>query len=201
MSRMDRNYLEQCLLENMTLRRIAAESRCSLTRVRYWVDKYGLEISRPPWRKYSDAEIRDIASGCSSVSQVIRKLGLRVTGSNHTSIKRRLTEVEISFGSGLTDRPRHSSNRKTADEILVRLPPNSCRKAAPMLRRALAEIGVPNECALCGQSPEWMGRPLTLEVDHIDGDPMNNERWNLRVVCPNCHTQTESFGNRNRMDN
>jgi len=53
-------------------------------------------------------------------------------------------------------------------------------------------------CQLCKQLPAWNGRPLTLQVDHIDGDCGNNKPENLRCLCPNCHTQTETYGSRNK---
>ena len=37
---------------------------------------------------------------------------------------------------------------------------------------------------------------ITLQLDHIDGDPANNMIENLRILCPNCHTQTETFGSK-----
>lgn len=49
------------------------------------------------------------------------------------------------------------------------------------------------ECSICGIS-EWNGKEITLQVDHIDGDNQNNTFENLRFVCPNCHTQTETWG-------
>lgn len=51
-------------------------------------------------------------------------------------------------------------------------------------------------CCLCGQGEQWNNRPLTLQVDHIDGDSENNAIDNLRVLCPNCHTQTENYGSK-----
>ena len=52
-------------------------------------------------------------------------------------------------------------------------------------------------CRLCGTT-DWRGKPLKLQVDHIDGDGGNDRPHNLRLLCPNCHSQTESWGNRNR---
>ena len=54
-----------------------------------------------------------------------------------------------------------------------------------------------SECGICGQGREWQGKPLILQVDHIDGDSDNNELANLRLICPNCHTQTETWCQRN----
>jgi hypothetical protein len=49
------------------------------------------------------------------------------------------------------------------------------------------------KCSICGIS-EWNGKEITLQVDHIDGDNQNNTFENLRFVCPNCHTQTDTWG-------
>lgn len=48
-------------------------------------------------------------------------------------------------------------------------------------------------CVLCNQSPVWNGLPLLLQIDHIDGNRKNNELDNLRLLCPNCHTQTDTW--------
>ncbi|WP_060999506.1 HNH endonuclease [Mycolicibacterium mucogenicum] len=53
-------------------------------------------------------------------------------------------------------------------------------------------------CAICGGSTNWQNLPLTLVLDHIDGDPTNNRRENLRLVCPNCDSQLPTYKSRNR---
>ena len=52
-------------------------------------------------------------------------------------------------------------------------------------------------CEVCGIS-EWNGKDLVLQVDHINGDPYNNNADNLRLICPNCHSQTDTFAGANR---
>lgn len=54
------------------------------------------------------------------------------------------------------------------------------------------------KCEVCLQPSEWQGKPLTLQIDHIDGNSDNNLLDNLRVLCPNCHTQTETWCARNK---
>lgn len=52
-------------------------------------------------------------------------------------------------------------------------------------------------CECCGIT-DYMSKPLTLEVDHIDGMSYNNSISNLRLLCPNCHSQTDTYKNRNK---
>lgn len=55
------------------------------------------------------------------------------------------------------------------------------------------------KCSECGIS-EWVGRPLVLQLDHISGDRRDESRNNLRCICPNCHSQTHTWGTRNLTD-
>ncbi len=54
-----------------------------------------------------------------------------------------------------------------------------------------------NTCIKCGIH-DWLGQPLSLEIDHIDGNNTNNSRENLEALCPNCHSQTPTFRGRNK---
>jgi 5-methylcytosine-specific restriction endonuclease McrA len=63
-------------------------------------------------------------------------------------------------------------------------------------RRLLAERIKAYRCERCGID-DWRGRPLTLEVHHVSGDRNDNRLQNLRILCPNCHSQTENYGGRN----
>lgn len=51
-------------------------------------------------------------------------------------------------------------------------------------------------CSECGQNPIWNNKKLTLQLDHIDGNSDNNSLENLRLLCPNCHTQTDTYGSK-----
>lgn len=64
--------------------------------------------------------------------------------------------------------------------------------------RVLLEQG--GKCALCGIMPEWSGKPLRFQLDHISGNRLDESRENLRMLCPNCHSQTPTWGVRNASD-
>lgn len=53
------------------------------------------------------------------------------------------------------------------------------------------------KCEICNLS-DWMDKEISLHVDHIDGNSDNNLPKNLRLICPNCHSQTETYCSRNR---
>lgn len=65
------------------------------------------------------------------------------------------------------------------------------------LRRVMLRNGFTWKCAICGID-EWLGTSLTLHVDHINGDKRNNNADNLRFLCPNCHSQTDTYCGRNK---
>lgn len=56
------------------------------------------------------------------------------------------------------------------------------------------------KCSCCGVS-EWQGKELSLDVDHTDGNNKNDHPSNLRFLCPNCHRQTPTWGNKKRKNN
>jgi hypothetical protein len=148
-----------------------------------------------PGARPSPEELRRAVEGAISVAGALRRLGLPVT----TALRRRFA-VWIAEDGAATDhflgqghrRGRRASNARAPEEILVRHD-RPRRTSSYRLRRALRTVGVPERCAECGQGPEWLGRPLTLEVDHLDGDWRNDRRENLRLLCPNCHATTRTW--------
>ena len=145
--------------------------------------------------RYSDDEIRAAVAQSISIAGVMRLLGIRPTGGSHFHISKRIRRLELDTAHFLGQGSRRGTvqARKPADEILVRRSPDSPRAKPHMLRRALIESGRLLTCVGCGVGDHWTGRPLTLHVDHVDGDFSNCLAENLRFLCPNCHSQTSTF--------
>lgn len=66
------------------------------------------------------------------------------------------------------------------------------------LKNRLIKDGIlKNECSSCGLT-NWQEKPLNMELDHIDGNRTNHSLTNLRMLCPNCHAQTDTYRSKNR---
>ena len=66
------------------------------------------------------------------------------------------------------------------------------------IRQRLFEEGIKEEkCEICGLT-EWLGNKIPLELDHIDGNRYNHSIENLRIICPNCHAQTDNYCGKNK---
>lgn len=151
---------------------------------------HGLHIKYPP------DLLAAAAANSTSNRGVVRYLEARAVGGTETHIGRQLRKhgIDTSHFTGQAhNRGSVSLRRLSAAEILVKSPPESGRTKTRLLRRALDDLGVEVRCAGCGTGPSWCGKPLTLEIDHVNGDLTDNRRENLRYVCPNCHATTDSY--------
>ncbi|MBY8846793.1 HNH endonuclease [Streptomyces sp. SP2-10] len=141
-------------------------------------------------------ELRDAVAESISVAGVLRRLGRPDSGAQRAALRCWIAEEGLAtthfLGQGHQRGKPGVVPAKRPDEILV-LHDGTRRTKTALLRRALREVGVPEVCAGCGSGPEWLGEPMTLEVDHINGDWSDDRRGNLRLLCPNCHATTSTW--------
>ncbi|MET9115889.1 HNH endonuclease [Streptomyces longwoodensis] len=140
--------------------------------------------------------LRAAVESAHSYADVMRALGLDVDYANHRRVRRKVAELRLDT-SHFTRRPWSAvpaaARRSRADDVLVVLPPGAPRPRRERLHAGLRERGVPYRCASCGNPGEWLGRPITLHIDHVDGNWLDNRVGNLRYLCPNCHALTATW--------
>ncbi|WP_221355920.1 HNH endonuclease signature motif containing protein [Streptomyces beigongshangae] len=166
------------------------------------VDTSHFEPERARWTKEI---LEPVVASSRSVNEVVRRLGLDSVGGHHTNIARRIKAYGLDtthFSPVVrTETMRDNQRRRTAGEILVEdTSAHARRTPGSRLKRALRELGIDERCGLCWIEALWLGEPLPLEVDHIDGNWRNNRIENLRFLCPNCHAITSTWcrGSRRR---
>ncbi len=173
--------------------------------IRKKLDQYDIDTSHFTRGRRYGAGVLDRATLASAVEKslslagTLKLLGLADNGAGRALVKRSIEAHGVStdhFTGQGHFLGASSPYRKSAMDILRRLAPPAPRTRTSFLRRALDDLGVPHECAACGIGDLWQGRRLVLEIDHINGDRLDNRRTNLRYLCPSCHSQTATFANR-----
>lgn len=98
-------------------------------------------------------------------------------------------------GKGCGKKGHPSKNKIPLQDIINGIYPQY--PTSKLKRRLIVEGIKEDKCEICNLLPLWNGKLLSLQLDHIDGNNTNNMINNLRIICPNCHTQTDTFGSRN----
>jgi hypothetical protein len=150
--------------------------------------------------KYSKEVLEPVIAESLSILEVMRKLGtMRLTGGTHRHLSRQIKKFGIDTSHFLGQARNRGQEHKGGceklhwEKILVKNRFNGRKEYSSRLRRAMLESGIEEICDTCGLTPFWKDKSLTLQISHKDGNPLNNERYNLHFQCPNCHSQTEDF--------
>jgi hypothetical protein len=152
-------------------------------------------------RSWSDADLADAVLHAHSIAGVLRHLGLAVGGWTYLVVRQRIAELQLNTthfrGNGWSKGTKNPPNGIQAQPLDTILVANSGDLNTNRLRRRLIKEGVKEaRCEECGGT-DWNGRPIPLQLDHINGDRRDNRLENLRILCPNCHAQTDTWCGKN----
>lgn len=145
-----------------------------------------------PW---TDAQFTEAVRQSTSIAEVLRRLLRACCRANYEWVHYNVHRLALDT-SHWTSKSRKRSERRPLTELLV------AHSSYPMthhLKDRILREGLFKklECAIC-KLADWQGKPLTLRLDHINGDRFDHRRSNLRLLCPNCDSQTSTFCGRNK---
>jgi hypothetical protein len=131
------------------------------------------------------------------MAQAIRALGLRGVGGNYRTVGRAIALAGLdtshfggqAWSKGVVLGPRRPLAAYLSNEFPI--------QSHALKLRLISEGVFTRMCNRC-RGTDWLGLPIPLELEHRDGNPLNNRLENLELLCPNCHAQTPTYRSRNR---
>jgi 5-methylcytosine-specific restriction endonuclease McrA len=145
------------------------------------------------------SEFKKLVKNSDSITDILRKLGYKnKSGAIHKSIKERIDNEGLNVDHMLRLNSKHLRNVKNKTpmvEILVK--DSKYTNNTSLKKRIISENIVEYKCCGCGNEGEWMDRVIKLQLDHINGIRNDNRLNNLRFLCPNCHSQTDTYAGKN----
>jgi hypothetical protein len=150
------------------------------------------------WRLDKD-KFKQLVLSNNCYKHILDFLGLSNKGNNFKTLKKRILEEGID-DSHIRSYINSNLNHKNIplNDILIE---NSTYSNTGSLKLRLIKSGLlQNKCYICGLMPEWNGKYLTLVLDHKNGFHIDNRIENLRLLCPNCNSQTDTFCGRRKKE-
>lgn len=142
-------------------------------------------------------KLQEILDKSNTIAEVLAKLELSLHSKNYKALNERIKEEDLSLHKLNQNRKLNSFGGVREADLKDVLTEESTYSRGSIKRRLVEENLKEYKCSLCNNLGEWNGQKLILQLDHINGINNDNRLENLRFLCPNCHSQTETYCGKN----
>jgi len=143
-------------------------------------------------KDYNIEDVKKILLNSSNIREFLTNINQSSSGNAYKRVKVFLDKNKLDY-SHFEKSARWSSKEKTVEEVFVQ---NRYFTQSSLRNKVLKYNLLDYKCS-CGNVGEWNGKELVLQLDHINGDNCDNRIENLRFLCPNCHSQTDTHSGKN----
>jgi len=153
--------------------------------------------------KFEESNFKEIVSDSYSIGEVLEKLGLRAAGGNYKTFHKYIDKFGISTShfeskNEVYKRTLGEATKRVKIPLEKILVEDSTYSRGHLKKRLYKEGLKERKCEMCSQGEEWMGRKMSLILDHINGIHNDNRIENLRIVCPNCNATLDTHCGKNK---
>lgn len=149
----------------------------------------------------SESWLRDLVTNSQNRCQLLKSIGLTANASNYATLNKYIEMYQIDTShfyveSNTAAVREFNANRRLDDcEVFTE---HSTYPRGRIKQRIIQQRLIEYRCAKCGNTGEWLGEKLVLQLEHKNGDNTDHRLTNLCFLCPNCHSQTETYAGRNK---
>lgn len=134
-------------------------------------------------------EIEQVVAKATTFREILNHFGYSYLNVSYMTVKKYLDKLEIDYSHLVNDKAGNKG-RRVASDVLVDNATCSQQTLRNVLRR---ENIIPFICNRCGIGEIWNNYPIVLQVHHVNGRSNDNRLENLEILCPNCHSQTDTY--------
>lgn len=157
-------------------------------------DRLGLDIPKFVFKTHTDEEVIEVAKKSKSITDTMRKLGLKPNGYAHARFKIRLQKLGFEWNDASAWNRGIKTGKKRPIECYLVI--DGPQISSSHLRKRLISEGLKEaRCEICNIT-EWNGEPAPLQLDHKNGTRKDCRLENLRICCANCHALTPTHSKR-----